>query len=100
MAIKYDNRQRINIDEDFYIEVDELNWTLHCIKETDKSKRKTVNDTRDVIIGYYANLRNTIRAYIEYKQLGLEQANSLQEYCNIIDKNNNETVKKIERLLK
>lgn len=94
-------KKTIAIDDEYYIEVDEYNWTLHLIKPTDQSKKTTKNDTRDVVIGYYANLKNAIKAYVELRNIqNLRELKSLSEYCDFVEKNNKETISKVTKLLK
>ena len=95
------NKKIVRIDDKYHIEVDELNWTLHCLKPTDQSKKTTKNNERDVVVGYYSNLRGVIERYIEDNGIkNLDEVNDLRGYCDFVEKNNKEAVEKVYKLLK
>lgn len=99
MAIKKEKKQVINIDEQYYIEVDELNWTLHCLKPTDPNNKNAKNPFTDTVLGYYGNLKQCCDGYVRHRQLEVKYANNLDEYCELIEKHNKETISRVESLL-
>ena len=91
----------LHIDYEYYVEIDDMNYTLHRIKKVNANNKRAKNETTDVTIGYYANLYNAINAYIENNnETYVGDFDSLKEYCDFIKQNNIETVNKVYDILK
>ena len=103
------NKKTIMIDEEYYIEADDLNWTLfHQHEITEKGlqmlERRGVeakNTTSTDTLGYYSNFREAVNGYIKHKKLSdpRQYFNNLQGYCTFVEKCDKEAVDNITKLL-
>ena len=90
---------KIVIDEEFYIDVDELNNTL---KQKYKAKTKDGEDREaERVIGYFPSVEACIEKYIDMRQKLLKprQAIELREYVSLVKESNNKAVKAVKKLL-
>ena len=84
----YMAKQTIVIDDEYYIEADDLNWTLyHKHKITDKGReilaRRGIESTKEETIdniGYYGNLRECITSYVKHRNLDDSKYDTLKAY--------------------
>lgn len=95
---------RINLGNNFVVDVDNLNWTLKKIKEVPENTKKdgTVIETHtiEIVLGYMKDFNQTVEYLLKYHQsdLGHELELSLKEYAELVDKANKTAVQGFKRV--
>lgn len=85
---------KIELGNDFFIDVDELNYTLRkrVMVEEEVKKNGDVIAAHMVerTLGFYSNFENAIKGLLQYHQsnVGKELSLSLNEYVDFINKSN------------
>lgn len=91
---------KINLPNGYYIDVDELNYTLMrpCIVTGKKDKQQKESIER---VGYYGRLEPALEAFLKCNQADLlnSQAVSIGEYAKLIDVINKTAVKTLKSLV-
>ena len=89
----------IKLTNGFYIEVDEMNYTLKrkYVTEDKEGKPKDVEKT----IGYYSSLDGAIKRYITLNQIVLNsrEAMELDEFVKSIERINNEALRQFKTMI-
>ena len=91
---------RIGLPNGYYIDVDELNYTLMrpCIVTGKKDKQQRESVAR---VGYYGRLEPALEAFLKCNQADLlnSQTVSIGEYVKLIDVINKTAVKSLKGLV-
>lgn len=90
---------KIIIDEEFLIDVDELN---HTLKQKYKAKGRDGQEKEaEKVIGYFPDIEQCIERYIDVHQklLTPDKAVTLRKYVILVKRSNKETVKAIKKML-
>ena len=83
----------VNINDEYFVEVDSLNHTL---------KRRRVSKTgkeRIDTIGYYGNMVNALNGYVKLCQIR-ETEETIRDYIKAIEAVNNKCLEEIEQSVK
>lgn len=90
---------KIKLDNDFHIDVDELN---HTLKQKYQAKTRDGEDREaERVIGYFPSVEACVEKYIDIRQklLKPDRVVTLREYVNLVKKSNNEAIKSLKKLL-
>lgn len=91
---------RIGLPNGYYIDVDELNYTLMrtCVVTGKKDKQQRESVKR---VGYYKRIETALEAFLKCNQTDLlnSQAVSIDEYAKLIDVINKTAVKSLKSLV-
>ena len=84
----------IQIDEEYRIEHDPLNSALIQHKVNPETGKE-----RDDNIGYYANIRNALMAYVKQKRFDAGECESMEKYIEKLQTIDNESLATITKAL-
>lgn len=90
---------KIKLDNEFFIDIDDLN---HTLKQKYKAMSRDGEEKEaEKVLGYFPDVEQCVERYIEVRQnlLKADKVVALREYVNLVKKSNNEAVKSLKKLL-